>query len=169
MAFTAKQKRAWRKRPEVKARERHERNRRGKRVANGQSSHGKRPSQLRAPAIMLMGGKCQTCGVDHHAALGFVHTKPLQRGTNELPKNHDQGVRLYRRILRGQRSGIELLCANCAIIRRTLVAEITSAVVQAKRTMATMRPSRQAMSAEANAAAVPTWPALDGAAQTAIP
>jgi hypothetical protein len=81
---------------------------------------------------MLMGGKCQACGEANHAVLGFVHSEPVRRGTNKLPKNHNQGVRLYRRILRGQRIGIELLCANCAITRRALVAEINAAMVQAK-------------------------------------
>jgi hypothetical protein len=85
MVFTAAQKRAWRKRPEVKARQRrHERNSRAKRISNGQSPHGKRPSELRLPAIMVMGGKCQDCGNDHHAVLNFIHTKPVQRRTNAL-------------------------------------------------------------------------------------
>lgn len=162
MVFTAAQKRAWRKRPEVKARRRRERNSRAKRISNGQSPHGKRPSELRLPAIMVMGGKCQDCGNDHHAVLNFIHTKPVQRRTNALSKNYDQGVRLYRRILRGQRTGVELLCANCAIIRRTLIADIATAMARAKRAMATMHPSRPA-SAEANAP-VPTWSALDGVA-----
>jgi hypothetical protein len=105
----------------------HSRNSHAKRVANGQP-HGKRPSELRTPAIMLMGGKCIDCGCDDVPTLQFYHYPPLRRRTNKLPDNFDQGVRLYRRIISGKRDGVVLLCANCVVKHKQADADVPSSL-----------------------------------------
>jgi 5-methylcytosine-specific restriction endonuclease McrA len=77
-------------------------------------------ARLRAKAIHIMGGKCQRCGFDDHRALQFDHVQALRRGSSGVGRRGHSGVAVYRQVIRGRTDGIQLLCANCHVIK-TLV------------------------------------------------
>jgi hypothetical protein len=72
--------------------------------------------RLRNAAISAMGGKCEHCGFDNPVALQFDHIEPLLRRTSGVGKAHNAD-RLYRAICDGHTDGLQLLCANCHIIK----------------------------------------------------
>lgn len=76
--------------------------------------------RLRGQAIAAMGGVCMHCGFDNPLALQFDHIVPLMRRTSGIAKRKDSD-RAYRAIVNGEIGGIQLLCANCHVIKTKMV------------------------------------------------
>jgi hypothetical protein len=75
--------------------------------------------KLRAMAITIMGGCCSRpgCGFDDPRALQFDHVKAVRRRLNGGSNSAKSSDQLYRAIIRGERDGLQLLCANCHAIK----------------------------------------------------
>jgi 5-methylcytosine-specific restriction endonuclease McrA len=123
MAFNKEQKRAWRKRPEVRARQReHQRKTNERKRALGLAHdmplgpRAPRPNQqaLRIYALQRLGARC---GIDDQRVLQIDHIIPMRRRLNKLSDNADTGVALLRRIVDGDTSNVQALCANCHVIK----------------------------------------------------
>jgi 5-methylcytosine-specific restriction endonuclease McrA len=74
-------------------------------------------AKLRRQAIAAMGGCCQDCGFADQRALQFDHVTPIRRGRNGLHKSAHTSDKVHRAVMRGQREGLRLLCANCHQIK----------------------------------------------------
>lgn len=70
------------------------------------------PSKLHIDVIRLLGGKCNTCGIDDIRVLQVNHKEGGGRREYDL---YGHPFNLYRAILNGTRStcGLNVLCANC--------------------------------------------------------
>jgi hypothetical protein len=80
--------------------------------------------KLRRRAIAALGGHCQArrddgtvCGFADPRALQFDHIEPVRRGRNGLHKSAQTSDKVHRAILSGKTAGIQLLCANCHMIK----------------------------------------------------
>jgi 5-methylcytosine-specific restriction endonuclease McrA len=63
-----------------------------------------------------MGGKCSHCGINDIRVLQIDHIVPLRRRTNGLDRK-DADTTLSMRIIRGNRDNVQVLCANCHLIK----------------------------------------------------
>jgi len=69
--------------------------------------------RTRLKAIMVMGGKCERCGIDDPDVLQFDHVVPILRGKSGVTNKGGP----YREIINhGNEDGkFQLLCANCHV------------------------------------------------------
>jgi len=67
---------------------------------------------LRYKAIAAMGGKCEWCEYDHPLALTFDHIEALRRIRNGIARNRHNSTDVYKQVLRGDTTNLQLLCAN---------------------------------------------------------
>lgn len=70
-------------------------------------------AQLRELAIQALGGKCAHCGIIDSRVLQFDHDPPLGSGR----KRPVQTASWFRKVIRGAIQGLQLLCANCHILK----------------------------------------------------
>jgi hypothetical protein len=71
-------------------------------------------AEMRRRAIEILGGKCVRCGFSDPRALQIDHVNG--GGTKEIRVIQNFGI--YRKILDGNTSDYQLLCANCNWIKR---------------------------------------------------
>src|SRR3990167_8538164 len=69
---------------------------------------------LRIKALEILGNKCRKCGEQNLIVLQIDHISG--GGRTELRKISTRGV--YRKILKGETGGYQLLCANCNTIKK---------------------------------------------------
>lgn len=72
--------------------------------------------KYRALAIERLGGKCCKCSFSDPRALQFDHI--AGGGGRERIRGHGGGITYLKDIALGRRSDIQLLCANCNVIKR---------------------------------------------------
>lgn len=73
----------------------------------------KRQVSLRAEAIEVLGGKCARCGLDDHRVLQFDHV----HGGGHRERNTQDRLKLYMDVSKRRREDIQLLCANCHVLK----------------------------------------------------
>lgn len=89
------------------------------------TKHSTHRSRQRAKAIDALGGRCVECGYsDNILALDLAHVPELECGAKGMYRNTDTGLKLCRRIIEGDHTGILLLCANCRSIRTRSIPDI---------------------------------------------
>lgn len=69
--------------------------------------------QLRLDAIEAAGGKCVACGIGDNRVLQFDHING--GGCAERKKVSREAI--WRQVIRGERDDLQLLCANCHVIK----------------------------------------------------
>ena len=70
--------------------------------------------RIRTEAVNLLGGECAHCGFDDMRALQIDHVNG--GGTQESKRLGP--VQMYRKIVRGETDGYQILCANCNSIKK---------------------------------------------------
>jgi predicted HNH restriction endonuclease len=75
-------------------------------------SKQRRNWELRGQVITLLGSKCTVCGIPDRRVLQVDHIQPVHR-----VERHGYQVRDYKRIISGEETNVQLLCANCHMIK----------------------------------------------------
>ena len=71
---------------------------------------------LRVNAIKKLGGACNRCGCADYRVLEIDHI--LGEGSKEKISSKRRCVTFYRMIIRGQITDLQILCANCHLIKK---------------------------------------------------
>jgi integrase len=73
-------------------------------------------ARLRRRALDALGATCADCGIADHRCLQIHHT----HGGGDADRRASGGNQAtYRRIVKGDHKGFEVLCANCHMIRHS--------------------------------------------------
>lgn len=90
-----------------------------KKIANeyARKYQNARHIRIRNEVLDLMGGKCVTCKIDDKRVLEIDHIVEILRGRNNIPKVSSWA--LISKIYQGREdmSKLQLLCANCHMIK----------------------------------------------------
>ena len=81
------------------------------------SKRAKNMRNLRRKAIEKLGGKCVRCGIRDEMVLVFDHKDGKGHLEREGINPSVYHRKLYQDIIAGERDDIQLLCANCNLIK----------------------------------------------------